>query len=156
MKEVPERGVPTALEVGLRLIGCRAHSTAELRQKLRRKGCGAEDVEATLPRLVELGYLDDAAFARSLVTRRSDRRGRSLIASELAAKGIDRALAGEVLAELEAEDQLAAGRRLADRVPTLDAQHLAGRLQRRGFDSGVVRQVLAERRTMFAGGSDRD
>ncbi|MFZ0217339.1 MAG: hypothetical protein WAM30_15515, partial [Candidatus Dormiibacterota bacterium] len=42
-------------------------------------------------------------------------------------------------------DELAAARRLAERAPALDAQRLGGRLQRRGFASGVVRAVVRER-----------
>ena len=99
---------------------------------------------ATLGRLRELGYLDDREFARALVADRSRRRGPALIAAELSARGVDRELVREVLAELGRDEQLAAARRLAARHPGRPARELAARLARRGFASDVIREVVGE------------
>jgi len=137
----------TALECGVRLLARRAHSRAELRQKLVRKGFEADDVQAALGRLAELGYLDDEAFARGLVRRRSVSRGPLALAAELSAKGIDRAGTAAALAAFDAEAQLAAATVLAERLyaarplpgyrETLDK--IGPKLLRRGFSAGVVR-----------------
>jgi len=137
----------TALESGVRLLARRAHSRAELRQKLVRKGFDPEDVAAALGRLAERGYLDDEAFARGLVRRRSVTRGPLALAAELSAKGIDRAGTAAALAGFDPEAQLAAATALAERLyaarplpgyrETLD--RVGSKLMRRGFSAGVVR-----------------
>jgi regulatory protein len=137
----------TALECGVRLLARRAHSHAELRQKLVRKGFEADDVQAALGRLAELGYLDDEAFARGLVRRRSVSRGPLALAAELSAKGIDRAGTAAALAAFDPEAQLAAATVLAERLyaanplpgyrETLDK--VGSKLLRRGFSAGIVR-----------------
>lgn len=158
-REDPRRPTGSALDSGLRLLGRRAHSRAELRQKLARRGHEAEEVDSALSRLAEMGYLDDSEFARGLVQRRSASRGPLALAAELAAKGIDREGSAAALAGLDRGAQLASARRLAERMYPNGAQvgyrelldRVGLRLLRRGFPSEVVRAacqaVLAERRT---------
>lgn len=133
---------PGAIQAGLRLVARRPHSEAELRRKLARRGYLPAQVEGAVARLRELGYVDDAAFARALVAHRSRRRGPSLIADELVARGVDRELAVAALAEVAAEE-LVAARRLVERSGALDSRQLAARLQRRGFSADVIRRALA-------------
>jgi regulatory protein len=136
-----------AYQLALRLVGVRAHSEAELRRKLLRRGCPRADAEAAVDRLREQGYLDDRAYAAALVERRAAGRGEALIAAELAAKGIGRDLAADALDELSRARQLEAARRLAGSLartaPTLDPHRLAARLHRRGFRPEIVREALA-------------
>ena len=54
----------------LKLLGGRAHSIGELRQKLSRRAGETSDVETTITRLKELGYLDDQKFAESFAASR--------------------------------------------------------------------------------------
>jgi regulatory protein len=141
----------------LRLLARRAHSRAELRQKLARRGYEEVEVGSAMARLTELGYLDDTAFAQGLVRRRSATRGSLAVAAELTAKGIDRRGTAAALAELDAESQLASATLLAHRMcPRGGAigyremlDRVGVKLQRRGFPSGIVRAacraVLAER-----------
>ena len=49
----------------LRVLGGRACSIGELREKLLRRAERAEDVPGLLARLKEYGYLDDQRFAES-------------------------------------------------------------------------------------------
>ena len=151
----------TALDTGLRLLTRRAHSRAELRQKLARRGYEGGEVDAAMARLIEMGYLDDAAFARGLVRRRSSARGSLALSAELAARGIDREGSAVALAELDGDAQLAAATRLAERLyatkpspgyrETLDT--VGAKLARRGFPAEVVRAacraVLAERQGLL-------
>lgn len=146
------------MDVGLKLLARRAHSQAELRQKLARRGYEAAEVDSALARLAESGFLDDAAFARGLVSRRAASRGSLALAAELAAKGIDREGVGAALAELDTETQLESATRLAERLyaarpspsyrEALDS--IGPKLARRGFPAGVIRAacraVLADRR----------
>ena len=140
----PRPGPADAYQLGIRLVGLRAHSEAELRRKLLRRGCPEEEVETALRRLRGQGYLDDEAFARALVARRSAERGPRVIAAELAAKGVDRHLAAAALGEVDRERQLEAARRLAARSPALDPRRLAARMHRRGLAVDVIREALPD------------
>jgi regulatory protein len=133
---------PDAFDAAIRLLALRPHGEVELRRKLAHRRCPAEQVDEAMARVRRLGYLDDAAFARSLVAHRSGARGTALIAAELAARGVGRDLADEALAAVSEADQVATARRLAARTPTADRRALAGRLQRRGFPADVIRAAL--------------
>ena len=137
----------TALDAGLRLLGRRTHSRVELRRKLSRRGHSADDIEMALSRLVELGYLDDRSFAESLVRRRGAVRGPLALSAELAARGVDRALADAAVAGFDVDAQLASATSLAERLyarkpatgyrEMLD--NIGSKLLRRGFSTTVVR-----------------
>ena len=134
---------PDPYQLAVRVIGLRAHSEAELRQKLLRRGCEPDAVEATLTRLRGQGYLDDDAYARGLVARRSAGRGATPIAAELTARGIHREGAERALRELDRDRQLDAARRLVERSAGVEPDRLAARMQRRGFAAEIIRAALA-------------
>lgn len=125
---------------GLALLARAAHSRRLLARKLRQSGFGAAAVARALARLQELGYLDDAGFARLWVRGRLERGsdGRAKVLAGLLVRGIERA---EAQAALEAEYP-----------PEREAQichHLALRLHARvtagaGAEARIGRQ-LAQR-----------
>ncbi|HYL74922.1 MAG TPA: RecX family transcriptional regulator [Bryobacteraceae bacterium] len=63
------------LNLGLRALGSRAHSTGELKEKLRRRAERQEDVDGVLAKLKESGYLNDRRFAESYATARLENQG---------------------------------------------------------------------------------
>jgi regulatory protein len=63
------------LNYAVRALGGRAHSTGDLREKLRRRAERAEDVEGVLAKLKELGYLNDQRFAESYAAARLENEG---------------------------------------------------------------------------------
>jgi len=63
------------LDYGLRLLGGRAYSTGELREKLRRRAERPEDVESVVNKLKESGYLNDRRFAESFAAARLENQG---------------------------------------------------------------------------------
>jgi len=98
-----------ALDAAARLLEARPRSEDEVRRRLLRLGYQPGLVDGAVARLLALGYLDDAAFARSWVESR-DRarpRGEHALRRELAQKGLDASLVAEVLAERR--DAVAAG-----------------------------------------------
>jgi len=64
-----------AREKAFRLLALRAHSEKELRRKLKAGKFSSAVVEGAIERCLELGYIDDAQFARA--------RARSLAAGKL-------------------------------------------------------------------------
>ena len=63
------------LNYAVRVLGGRAHSSGELREKLRRRAERAEDVDAVLAKLKELKYLDDRRFAENYAASRLENQG---------------------------------------------------------------------------------
>ena len=57
-------------QYALRTLGGRAHSTGELREKLRRRAAKVGDVDEVIARLKESAYLDDRRFAESFAAAR--------------------------------------------------------------------------------------
>lgn len=135
---------PDAFETALGLLTRRPHSEAELRRKLARRGCPADEVERAVVRARGLGYLDDAAFASVLAGVRARTRGPALIARELSAKGVERSVVRAALGAVRREDVVASARRLAARATAAGAarQVVAARLLRRGFPADVIREAL--------------
>jgi len=95
------------LEAGARFLETRSRSVAEVRRRLSATGYRKALVEAAIARLVELGLLDDDAFARAWVESR-DRarpRGEQALRRELRLKGIDSAIVDGALAWRRGERQ---------------------------------------------------
>jgi regulatory protein len=69
----------------LKVLGGRAHSTGELREKLRRRAERAGDVDDILARLKEHGYLDDRRYAEGFAVSRlaNDKLGRTRVIQDL-------------------------------------------------------------------------
>ena len=131
----------------------RRHSRRELELKIARKGLSREAAGPVLDRLTEVGLVDDEAFARAYVEsrQRSRPRGKRALASELAARGVDRDTVDRVLAEAADEESAgeAARRALAGRLRSLEglpreeARKKAGAfLARRGFAWGEIEAAL--------------
>ena len=154
-----------ALEIAVRFLGTRPRTRWELERRLRRATADEHVIGATLERLAELGYLDDAAFARWWGEQRDrhNPRGRRMIESELREKGVPREVIEQYRAqhddpERAPEDQGLPGDELSRARVALEG-HLRGRpvldetkarqrlgtyLMRRGFDPETVRTVIRE------------
>ena len=159
----PEAGrVGVAREICLRLLTDRARTRQELAQALSRKGVPADAAATVLDRFDDVGLIDDAAFAGQWVRSRHTHKGlgRRAIAVELRRKGVADDVAGEALAEVDAEAEERRARELVDRklrslaVDTAEQRTAAGRrlvgmLARKGYGAGityrVVREALADR-----------
>jgi regulatory protein len=63
------------LNYAVRALSGRAHSTGELREKLRRRAERAEDIDVVLAKLKDIGYLDDRRFAENYAAARLENQG---------------------------------------------------------------------------------
>lgn len=140
----------------LRALGGRAHSIGEMREKLRRRSARAEDVDATLSRLKESGYLDDGRFAEGFASARlsNERFGRTRVLQDLRGRRVAPALAekmvGEVYRDVDEsaliEEWIRRKYRLAPREGLFqedkDVASAYRRLLRAGFRSGEILRVL--------------
>ena len=156
------------LEAAARFLEPRARSVAEVRRRLTGAGYRADLVDGAIERMLELGMLDDEAFARAWIESR-DRarpRGERAIRVELAQKGVDRVTIDLVLAErreaaaaIEVDEDgvsVSADQAAAERLMARNARSLArvadpfqrrqrayALLARNGFDPEVCRTVAA-------------
>jgi len=149
-------GADALWEYALRVLGGRAHSSGELRDKLRRKAAQMADVDPTIARLKEHGYLNDRKFAESFAAARLENEGlgRTRVLVDLARRRVAPAVAqqtvGKVYAETDeaalAEEYVRRKFRTASREGLFQAEKdLASayrRLARAGFRSGTIIAVL--------------
>ena len=135
----------------VRALGRRQLSAGETRALLVAQGASDDEAEVLVARYEELGYLDDTALAESLVERLSERnhKSRGVISRELAARKIPADIVTEALTQLDDDHEFdlaldAATKRIGQLSSYDDAtaeRRLVGFLTRRGFASGVVREV---------------
>ena len=151
------------MEIAAHFLGTRPRTRWELEGRLRRAGAEEPVIATALERLAELGYLDDAAFARWWGEQRDRHapRGRRMIESELRQRGVPRevvdAYRDEHAAPVRAlEDESLPGNE-AERAREALERHLRGRplpaepralqrigmyLMRRGFDPETARSTI--------------
>ena len=140
----------SAYDQAVKLLARRTHFRRELEQKLVQRRYPSDEIEEALARLEARRYLDDEDASRRFVEGRlaSGGYGRTRLAAELAARGVDGAVASAVLEELLPEDELPAAReeaaRWSGRSGKSDPAALARRLERRGFGAGTIAAVLRE------------
>lgn len=139
--------------IALRLLQRRLRSRAEMEAALRRRGVTTDAILAVVGDLVRSGWLDDARFARAWVSDRLALRpaGRRRLRAELLARGIEPALADEVLAEAvspeheEAQVAALASRRLTrlrGQPAKVQRRRLVAWLQRRGYPAATVARAV--------------
>jgi regulatory protein len=153
------------MEIATRFLGARPRTRWELERRLRRAGVEQPVIDATLERLADLGYVDDAAFARWWGEQRDRHapRGRRLIEAELRRSGVPRdvidAFRDEHADPERAPEDASLPGTEAERARDALARHLRGRrlpdepkalarigmfLVRRGFDPETVRMALRD------------
>jgi regulatory protein len=140
----------------LRALGARAHSSGEMREKLRLRAEHDEDIETTIGRLKDSGYLNDQRFAESYALSRltNEKFGKTRVLRDLRGRRVAAALAaktvGEVFQDVDEsamiEDWIRKKYRLAPREGLFrEDKDLAAayrRLLRAGFRTGEIVRVL--------------
>jgi regulatory protein len=140
----------------LKALGGRAHSTGELREKLRRRAERVSDIDEVIARLKDSGYLDDKRFAEGFASARlsNDRMGRGRVIQDLRQRRVAPAVAEstvkrvyeEVDEQALIEDWIRRKYRTAPREGLFqDEQDLGAayrRMLRAGFRTGEILRAL--------------
>lgn len=145
----------SAQGVALRLLAIRGRTVSEMKERLLKKGFLPEEVEETLHRLLEQGYLNDHRFALDWIRGRLARApvGRQRIASELKAKGVGEAAIRRALMEVyaQADEYQLASKAALRRLPLMQGlplekqrRRLFTYLRRLGFSASTALTVLTE------------
>jgi regulatory protein len=112
------------MEAAAAFLAVRPRSVDETRRRLRHLGYRHDLVDGVVAALLELGYLDDEAFARAWVESR-DRarpRGAGALRRELSLKGVDRAVIDALLVKRDVDDRHDRGEgEASDPTPDEDA-----------------------------------
>ena len=119
----------------------------QLQDYLKRKGFSQEVVQATVDKLKDYGYIDDARYAQLYTEQNSKSKGSRRIRQELLAKGVDRQNA-ELYSTIDDEDMLQTATTLADKymknkqadTPTL--VKLQRYLAYRGYDFDIINTIV--------------
>ena len=147
-----------AREICLRQLTARARTRHQLADTLSKRDVPDEVATAVLDRFVEVGLIDDDAYARMFTAARHREKGdaRRSIALQLRRRGIEGDTAERALAQIDAGDereralQLARtkARSLRRLEPAVATRRLVGVLGRRGYSPSlawsVTREVLGE------------
>jgi regulatory protein len=143
------------------ILALRPHSAQELRRKLTQKGETPARAQAAVERMLALGVLNDAEYARQLAQAKVVGKGvsRRRLQQEMYKRGVARDVGEAAIAEVlsdESVDTAAVLDQLArKKLRTLDGldaptrrRRLYGFLARRGYEPdevrGVVERVLRE------------
>ena len=136
----------------LRLLAASPKSGQELRRKLADKGYSVESVDQALNDLKTQGVLDDAKYAKDLMTRLTLGKcvGRHKISFEFKRHGISKKISDELLGTLTNEDEtgraLDQARLKWSSWSQLDPQKRKKRLYdfliRKGYDFQIVQDIL--------------
>jgi len=152
--------VQQAAEVGnahdkaLSMLDMRRRSTKELRDYLRRKEFEPQVIQSVVDRLTRADLLNDEEFARAWVRDRLLLKPKSkrTLSAELFAKGIASEVAGQVLSELDSDDELSALKYSLDRklrqskyASRENNNKLIAALAREGYRYGDIKNCLQQR-----------
>lgn len=156
---LPDSSSGRALELAYRFIDRRERTEAEVRRRLEQAELPVDDVEAAVAELIELGYLNDARFARLFAQdkRQLEGWGAGRITRTLIERGLDRELVTEALgpgASAGADEDADEGGELRRALAVLqrrfpdpprearERERALGVLYRKGYDSEVAHDAL--------------
>ena len=139
-----------ARDLAAKLIGHRPQSRRELLDRLKKKGIAEQDALDAADWLEDLGALDDAAYACTVVRYYSQRGyGRKKLESELYRRGVPKDCWEDAMREAEpAEDGIARflSSKLRGRDPNdpKEIKRVSDALLRRGYSWNEIRNGLLE------------
>jgi regulatory protein len=143
-----------AKAICLRLLTAAARPRASLATALRQRGIPDEVADRVLSRFVEVGLIDDAAYANSFVAAKHRERalGATALRTELRRKGLDEQVVDAAVRAVDHDAERDRARTLIER--RLDAamangaptarRRLVGLLARRGYSVEMACQVVDE------------
>lgn len=145
-----ERSGSPALAAAVKLLSARRLTKARLAEKLGDRGYAPDAVKEAVAECERRKYVDDRAFAVLYVRSLLDRRpvGRFKILQDLVRNGVDADLAGEILDEVDKDEDERIDRaliRLEASRPQDGYGQLGRRLERQGFGAPAIARALRRR-----------
>ena len=153
--EVPDADPESvARNICLRQLTLAPRTRAQLAEVLARRGVDEAVAGRVLDRLVEVGLIDDAAYAQAWVRSRHSGRGlaRRALARELRERGVADEVVDDAVDRLDPDEEVETARALVARKvaatrglpPEARIRRLGGMLARKGYPAGVAWRVVRE------------
>jgi len=137
------------LNAAFNYLGYRPRSEFEIKERLQRRGFGADCIEAVITKLKEQNLVDDMAFARFWKDSRESFSPRSqrLTRLELRRKGVSEDIINQAVQDVDDEDSAyRAAISRSRRWPRSDYQEFRHRLgqylRRRGFNYEILNRIV--------------
>ena len=140
--------------IALRRLTAAPRTAHDLRSDLIGRGIDETVADEVVARYIEVGLIDDAAYARMWVSSRVRTKGtaRAVLRQELRRKGVDDEVIADALAGVDDDQEAARARalvaaRLASTArldPQARARRLTGVLVRRGYPAGLAHRIVVE------------
>ena len=136
-----------------RLLGYRARSEKELRNKISEKGYNQKTISSIIVQLKREGLVDDKRFATLWIKTRLEHNARSLlvIKHELLLRGVDKSTVENLLDDFKSgfDEEEVVKKLLYDRMRVVKGldwekakQRLYSFLKRRGFSNQIILKAL--------------
>lgn len=148
-----------ARQIALRQLTMAPRSRKELHDKMLSKAVPEHIAVTVLDRLVEVGLVDDLAYAHMLVRSKTNSRSlaKRALRIELTKKGIDPQIQNQVLQEVTDDDEYRMAtelvakkiRSMAALPPDARWRRLTGLLARKGYTTGTTIRVVKEQIAEF-------
>lgn len=145
-----DRSYPFAMDKAVSLLSLRSRTEKEIAESLRKNAYPEKTIARVMARLLEVGYLNDAAFAENWAASRSNKgMGSRRIRMELRQKGVSQSEIDSALSSIDEEDMLSSAIKMAEKAARgkdlsspADRQKILSSLARRGYDYATARQAL--------------
>lgn len=147
---INERSYPFAMDKAVALLSLRSRTEKEIAESLRKNAYPEKTIARVMARLLEVGYINDAAFAENWAASRTNKgMGSRRIRMELKHKGVHQDEIDSALSSIDEEDMLAGAIKTAEKAARgkdlkspADRQKLIAALARRGYDYAAAKQAL--------------
>ena len=145
-----ERSYPFAMDKAVALLSLRSRTEKEIAESLRKNAYPERTIARVMARLLEAGYINDAAFAENWAASRANKgMGSRRIRMELKHKGVHQDEIDSALSSIDEEDMLAGAIKTAEKAARgkdlkspADRQKIMAALARRGYDYAAAKQAL--------------
>lgn len=145
-----ERSYPFAMDKAVALLSLRSRTEKEIAESLRKNAYPEKTIARVMARLLEAGYINDAAFAENWAASRTNKgMGSRRIRMELRHKGVSQSEIDSALSAIDEDDLLAGAIKVAEKTARgkdlsspSDRQKILASLARRGYDYAAARQAL--------------
>jgi regulatory protein len=118
---------------------------------LRKKWFAREEIEETIPKLIQHGYLNDLQYATAYLNSEVSRKGKPLllIKQKLLMKGIEKQLIEACIETMEEDLQVGQAEKIAKEIARLRGKgkadpEIVQALIKRGFSYQTLREQLSE------------
>lgn len=146
-----ENGEFSAFDRALSYLEKNIKTEKGIRKYLKQKGFLEESIDNAVQKLKEYGYIDDGVYAENYIRTYARKKGRKLLAFELATKGVDKQIIDEKLEELlDQEDEQKSCNEILTKylkgknIDQKTRQKAYAHLVSKGFSSNIISNALKE------------